>query len=254
MSGGLLAGRVIAITGATGGIGRALAMDCVRAGAELVLVGRNVQKLQGLRAELEQIRPGAALMAPLDLERALAPEYDALAAAVLQRWGRLDGLVHCAALLGTLTPIEHYEVPTWCRVLHVNLTAAFALTQVLLPVLRRSRDASVIFATSSVGRSGRAHWGAYSVSKAGVENLVQVLAAELEGNSPIRVNAVNPGPARTVMRRAAYPAEDIATLPRPESLTGPFLRLLGPEGRGTSGQSLDCQPAASPPASSRSMS
>ncbi|MDR2215911.1 MAG: SDR family NAD(P)-dependent oxidoreductase, partial [Nevskiaceae bacterium] len=163
-----LSGRVIAITGATGGIGRALTLDCVRHGAEVVLLGRNLQKLKGLYAETETLRPNAALMAPLDLERALAPDYDALAAAVMRRYGRLDGLVHCAALLGTLTPIEHYEVPTWCRVLHVNLTAAFALTQVLLPALRRSPDASVIFTSSGVGRRGRAHWGAYAVSKFGV--------------------------------------------------------------------------------------
>jgi NAD(P)-dependent dehydrogenase (short-subunit alcohol dehydrogenase family) len=259
---GALTGRVIAITGATGGIGRALALDCVRAGADVVLVARNVQKLQGLRAELEQLRTGAALMAQLDLERAVARDFDTLADAILARYGRLDGLVHCAAVLGTLTPIEHYDVPTWCRVLHVNLTAAFALTQVLLPALRRSPDASVIFTSSSVGRRGRAHWGAYAVSKFGVEGLVQVLAAELAGNSAIRVNAINPGPARTMMRRSAYPAENLETLPQPETLTGPFLLLLGPQGTGTSGTSIDCQPsgassiasADSPPPSKRSMS
>jgi NAD(P)-dependent dehydrogenase (short-subunit alcohol dehydrogenase family) len=236
-----LSGRVIAITGATGGIGRALALDCVRAGAQVIALGRNMQKLQGLHAELEQLRPGAALMVPLDLERALAPEYDALAAAILQRYGRLDGLVHCAAILGTLTPIEHYEIPTWCRVLHVNLTAAFALTQVLLPALRRSSDASVLFTSSGVGRHGRANWGAYAISKFGVEGLVQVLAAELAGNSAIRINAINPGPARTMMRRSAYPAEELESLPKPETLTGPYLRLLGPEGAGISGTSVDCQ-------------
>lgn len=242
-----LAGRVILITGATGGIGRALAIDCVRAGADVVLVARNVQKLQGLRSELELLRAGAALMAPLDLERALAQDYDRLAAAIHDHYGRLDGLVHCAAILGTMTPIEHYEVPTWCRVLHVNLTAAFALTQVLLPELRRSPDASVIFTSSSVGRHGRANWGAYAVSKFGVEGLVQVLAAELAGNSAIRVNAINPGPARTMMRRSAYPAEDLESLPKPETLTGPFLLLLGPQGTGISGTSIDCQSSSGSP-------
>jgi NAD(P)-dependent dehydrogenase (short-subunit alcohol dehydrogenase family) len=259
---GSLSGRVIAITGATGGIGRALALDCVRAGADVILVARNVQKLQGLRAELEQLRAGAALMAPLDLERALAKDYDTLATALLERYGRLDGLVHCAAILGTLTPIEHYDVPTWCRVLHVNLTAAFALTQVLLPALRKSPDASVIFSSSTVGREGRANWGAYAVSKFGVEGLVQVLASELAGNSSIRVNAINPGPARTMLRRSAYPAENLESVPKPEALTGPYLLLLGPEGTGTSGASIDCQPsgasssstAATPPPSNRSMS
>jgi NAD(P)-dependent dehydrogenase (short-subunit alcohol dehydrogenase family) len=238
---GELEGRVIAITGATGGIGRALALACLREGAEVVLLARSESKLRGLHAECEAIAPGRALMAVLDLEKGLAADYDRIADAVMQRYGRLDGLVHCAALLGTLTPIEHYEVPTWCRVMHVNVTAAFALTQVLVPALRKSSDASVIFTSSSVGRRGRPNWGAYAVSKFAVEGLSQVLASELEGNSAIRVNTVNPGRARTVMRRQAYPSEDISTLPLPETLLEPFMKLLGPRGRGISGQAFDSQ-------------
>ena len=190
---GELQGRVIAITGATGGIGRAVAMAAAREGAQLVLIGRNLRKLQALHAELEQLAPGAALMAQLDLENALANDYDRIAEAVLNRYGRLDGLVHCAGMLGTLTPIDQYDVPTWCRVMQVNVTAAFALTQVLLPALRKSADASVIFTSSSVGRKGRAYWGAYAVSKFAVEGLAQVMAAELEGTSTVRVNTLNPG-------------------------------------------------------------
>ena len=183
-----------------------------------------------------------ASIAPLDLERALARDYDTLADALVQRYGRLDGLVHNAAQLGQLAPIEHYDMAHWCRVLHVNLTAAFALTQVLLPALRASPDASVVFTSSSVGRRGRAHWGAYAVSKAGVESLSQTLADELEGEGRVRVNALNPGPARTRMRRQAYPAEDISRVPEPAALVAPYLWLLGPESRGFTGQSLDCQP------------
>lgn len=238
---GELAGRVIAITGATGGIGRAIALAVAREGAELVVMGRNLAKLRGLHAELEQIAPGRALMAPIDLEKALAADYDQIADAVMERYGRLDGLLHCAALLGTLTPIEQYDVPTWCRVMHVNVTAAFALTQVLLPALRKSADASVIFTSSGVGRKGRAYWGAYAVSKFAIEGLSQVLADELEGNAPIRVNTVNPGRTRTMMRRQAYPSENIETLPLPEAVIGPFLELLGPRGKGITGQALDCQ-------------
>lgn len=243
---GELEGRVIAITGATGGIGRALALACLREGAEVVLLARSESKLRGLHAECEAIAPGRALMAVLDLEKGLAADYDRIADAVMQRYGRLDGLVHCAALLGTLTPIEHYEVPTWCRVMHVNVTAAFALTQVLMPALRRSPDASIVFTTSSVGRKGRAYWGAYAVSKFAIEGLTQVLAAELEGITSIRVNALNPGRARTRMRRQAYPSENLETLPLPETLTGPYLALLGPASRGVTGGSFDCQPAAQP--------
>lgn len=235
---GELQGRVIAITGATGGIGRALALAAVREGAQVIAFGRNLLKLQGLHAELEQLAPGAALMVQLDLEKALANDYDSVAEAILKQHGRLDGLVHCAGLLGTLTPVDQYDVPTWCRVMHVNVTAAFALTQVLLPALRLSADASVIFTSSSVGRKGRAYWGAYAVSKFALEGFSQVLSAELEGNTHVRVNTINPGKARTMMRRQAYPSEDLESLPMPETLLGTYMKLLGPRGAGITGQAL----------------
>jgi NAD(P)-dependent dehydrogenase (short-subunit alcohol dehydrogenase family) len=236
-----LAGRVIAITGAGDGIGRAVALACARHQASLILIGRNASKLEAVHAEIAASGAPEASIAVLDLERALAADYDRVADAVLERYGRLDGLLHNAALLGTLSPIEHYDVPTWCRVLHVNVTAAFALTQVLLPALKKSADASVVFTASAVGRRGRAYWGAYAVSKFAVEGLSQVLSAELEGISHVRVNALNPGRARTAMRRQAYPAEDIETLPLPEALTGPYIALLGPASRGVSGGSFDAQ-------------
>ena len=238
---GQLGGRIIAITGATGGFGRALALACVREGAQVLLLARNETKLQAVHAECEAVAPDRALMAPLDLEKALAQDYDRIADAVANRYGRLDGLVHCAALLGTLTPIEQYDVPTWCKLMHVNVTAAFALTQGLLPALRKSPDASIIFTSSSVGRRGRAYWGAYAVSKFAIEGLSQVLADELEGTTQIRVNTVNPGRARTVMRRQAYPSEEITSLPLPETLLEPYLKLLGPRGTGITGQALDSQ-------------
>jgi NAD(P)-dependent dehydrogenase (short-subunit alcohol dehydrogenase family) len=237
-----LAGRVIAITGASDGLGRAVAIACARHGAKLVLIGRNPRKLEAVYNEIVTIESAAdSTIALLDLENALAADYDKLAAAVTERFGKLDGLLHNAGLVGTLSPIEHYDVPTWCRVMHVNVTAAFALTQVLLPVMRHSDDASIVFTSSSVGRKGRAYWGAYAVSKFAVEGLSQVLASELESVSSIRVNALNPGPARTKMRRAAYPAEDLETVPTPESLTGPYLALLGPASKGVTGGTFDCQ-------------
>jgi NAD(P)-dependent dehydrogenase (short-subunit alcohol dehydrogenase family) len=236
-----LAGRVIAITGASDGIGRAVALACARHQATVILIGRNERKLEAVHAEITAGGAPEASIAVLDLERALAPDYDRVADAVLERYGRLDGLLHNAALLGTLSPIEHYDVPTWCRVLHVNVTAAFALTQVLLPALKKSADASVVFTASTVGRQGRAYWGAYAVSKFAVEGLSQVLSAELEGISRVRVNTLNPGRARTAMRRQAYPAEDIQTLPLPAALTAPYIALLGPASRGVSGGSFDAQ-------------
>lgn len=245
-----LAGRVIAITGASDGLGRAVALACARHGASVVLIGRSERKLEAVHTEIAAAGGPEAAIGVLDLERALAADYDRLAAALAERYGRLDGLLHNAALLGTLAPIEHYDVPTWCRVLHVNLTAAFALTQVLLPLMKRSADASVVFTSSSVGRRGRAYWGAYAVSKFGLEGLSQVLADELEGTSAIRVNTLNPGRARTAMRRQAYPAEDVATVPLPVDLTGPYIALLGPASRGVTGRVFDGQLPASRPSAS----
>lgn len=240
-----LAGRVIAITGASDGLGRAVALACAQHGATVVLIGRSEKKLEAVHAAIATTGGPEAAIGVLDLERALAADYDRLAAALAERYGRLDGLLHNAGLLGTLSPIEHYDVPTWCRVLHVNLTAAFALTQVLLPALKKSADASVVFTSSSVGRRGRAYWGAYAVSKFALEGLAQVLADELEGTSAIRVNTLNPGRARTAMRRQAYPAEDVASVPLPAALTGPYIALLGPASRGVTGQAFDAQPVAS---------
>lgn len=238
---GLLQGRVIAITGAGDGIGRAVALAAATHGAEVILIGKTVSKLEAVHATIEAQRTGAASIAPLDLERALAPDYDQLAAAVAECYGRLDGLLHNAALLGNLSPIEHYDVPTWYRVLHVNVTAAFALTQVLLPQLRRSADASVIFTSSSVGRRGKAFWGAYAVSKFALEGLSQVLADELTSHANLRVNTLNPGRVRTRLRRQAYPSEDQTLLPEPAAVVNPYLWLLGPASRGISGQALDGQ-------------
>ena len=237
-----LAGRVIAITGASSGIGRAVAIACARHGANVILIGRNSRKLEAVHTEIEAASGPEPIIALLDLEKAIAKDYDQLADAVMERYGRLDGLLHNAGLLGTVSPIEHYDVPTWCRVMHVNVTAAFALTQVLLPALKRSTDASVVFTASGVGRRGRAYWGAYAASKFALEGLSQVLSSELEGITAVRVNTLNPGKVRTMMRRTAYPAEDINTLPLPESIVGPYLALLGPSTRGVTGQQFDGQP------------
>ena len=236
-----LQGRVIAITGAGDGIGRAVAMDAARHGAQVILIGRTVKKLQAVHRDIVAAHGDVATMAPLDLEKALAGDYDTLAAAILERYGRLDGLVHCAGILGTLTPLDQYDVPTWCKVLHVNATAAFVLTQVLLPALKKSADAAVIFTSSSVGRQGRAYWGAYAVSKFAVEGLAQVLAAEMQGSSPVRINVLNPGATRTLMRRQAFPSENAEALATPEAIAPAYVALLGSRAGELNGLSLDCQ-------------
>lgn len=235
-----LSGRVIAITGAGGGIGRAVALAAAAHGAQVLLVGRTVRKLESVYDEIIAAG-GRAQIAPLNLETAGAADYRQLADAVAAAYGRLDGLLHNAALLGTLTPLEEYDVPTFCKVMHVNLTAAFVLTQTLLPLLRAADDASLVFTGSSVGRRGRAYWGAYSVSKFGIEGLAQTLAEETSHLGTLRVNVINPGPTRTLMRRAAFPAEDLNASAAPETLANAYLWLLGPAGRGVHGRSLDAQ-------------
>ena len=233
--------RVVLVTGAGDGIGRAVALAAAAHGAQVILVGKTVKKLQAVHKEITDAQGDVALIAPLDLEKALAKDYDTLAAALMDRFGRLDGLVHCAGILGTLTPADHFDIPTWCKVLHVNLTAAFVLTQVLLPALRASKDASIVFSTSSVGRKGRAYWGAYAVSKFGIEGLTQVLADEMQGSAPVRVNALNPGATRTRMRRQAFPSENADVLATPEQIAPAYIALLGPQTAALNGQSLDAQ-------------
>ena len=238
---GLLAGRVILITGAGGGLGRALAVESARAGASVILSGRNASKLDLVYDEIEKLGGPQPAIAALDLAAATAVDYDNLAKTIDDEFGKLDGLVHCAALLGERTPLEQYDVPTWCKVLHVNLTAPFILTQVLLPNLRKSADASVIFVSSGVVTNQRPYWGAYAVAKSGLESVRSMLSQELEGEPNIRVNSVNPGRMRTGMRAAAYPAEDPNTLPAPVSVSGTFLYLLSALGRGIDGQYFEAQ-------------
>jgi NAD(P)-dependent dehydrogenase (short-subunit alcohol dehydrogenase family) len=238
---GLLAGRVILITGASSGLGRALAVECARAGATVILSGRNGAKLERVYDEIETMGAAQPAIAILDLAVATAVDYDQLAKTVDLEFGRLDGLVHAAGLLGDRTPLEQYDVPTWCKVLHVNLTAPFILTQVLLPTLRKSADASVIFVSSGVVKNQRPFWGAYAVAKSGLESVRSMLSQELDGEPNIRVNSVNPGRMRTAMRAAAYPAEDPNTVPTPASVSGAFLYLLSARSRGIDGEYIDAQ-------------
>lgn len=236
-----LADRVILVTGAGGGLGSELAQACAALGAHVVLSGRKVARLEAVYDAIVASGAPRPSIAPLDLERADATHYAALADAVRNEFGRLDGLVHVAGQLGERAPIEYYDVITWLKVMHVNVNAAFILTQALLPLLKLSEDASVVFTSSGVATRGRAYWGAYAASKFAVEGLMQVLADEIENTTRIRVNSVNPGKMRTGMRAKAYPGEDPATVPLPGQVLAPFLYLLGPASRGVTGRRFDAQ-------------
>ncbi|VUX56206.1 putative oxoacyl-(acyl carrier protein) reductase [uncultured Woeseiaceae bacterium] len=229
------------VTGASDGIGKALAVHIAGLGAQVVLHGRNTKKLEGVYDQITKLqdspRPSIAV---LDLATADADAYSSLVNSIEQEFGRLDGLVHNAGILGQRLSIEQYEVAEWQRVMHVNLTVPFVLTQALLPLLRQSSDPSIIFTSSGVGRVGKAFWGAYSVSKFGTEALSQILANE-NRHTPLRFNCINPGPVRTKMRLAAYPAEDRDALKRPEDIMASYVYLLGPDSQGVTGESIDVQ-------------
>lgn len=235
----LLKDRVILITGATDGIGKALALAVARLGAQVILHGRNVKKLESVYDEIIAVEAAARpSIAAIDLATADSDAYASLANNTSDEFGRLDGLVHNASILGKRLSIEQYDAAEWQQVMHVNLTAAFAMTQVLLPLLKESPDPSIIFTSSGVGRVGKPFWGAYAVSKFGTEGLSQILANEHE-HSALRINCINPGPTRTKMRLAAYPAEDRDALRTPEDVLPAYLYLLGPDSQGVTGRSID---------------
>jgi NAD(P)-dependent dehydrogenase (short-subunit alcohol dehydrogenase family) len=233
--------RIIVVTGAGDGIGKAAAISYATHGATVVLMGRTQEKLEAVYDAIESLGGPQPAIVPINLETATEHDYIELTNIIDQEFGRVDGLLHNAGLLGLRTPIESYDPVTWEQVMKVNVHAPFLLTQNLMPLLQRSEDASVIFTSSGVGRTGRAYWGAYSVSKFATEGMMQVLADEVSSVSNIRVNCINPGATRTAMRAYAYPAEDPNTLPTPEEILPVYLYLMGSDSKGINGKSLDAQ-------------
>jgi NAD(P)-dependent dehydrogenase (short-subunit alcohol dehydrogenase family) len=236
-----LKGRVILITGASDGIGKAVALAAAAHGAQVVLHGRNVRKLEGVYDTIVAAGQPRPSILPLDFEKAGPEDYERLVTALEQEFGRLDGLLHNASMLGERAPIEHYDVSKWMRTLHVNVNVPFILTRSCIPLLRRSADPVILFTSSGVVSNPRAFWGAYLVSKWGSDGLMHMLAQEMENQPAMRVNSINPGKVRTNMRLQAYPAEDRSTLPEAHSIVAPYLFLLGPDSRGVHGQTINCQ-------------
>lgn len=236
----LLKDRTILITGASDGIGKAVAIDYARAGATVILHGRDISRLEKVYDEIIEAGFPQPAILPLNLANASEEQFKNLADTIQTELGQLDGILHNASMLSELAPIEYTSSEDWHKIMQVNINAVFLLTNACLPLLRQSKSASIIMTSSGVGRKGRAFWGAYAVSKFATEGLVQVLADELEGSN-IRVNAINPGATRTKMRATAFPAEDKSQLVTAEDITGLYLYLMGDDSKTINGQSLDAQ-------------
>ncbi len=234
----LLKGQIILVTGAGDGIGRTASLTYARFGAIVILLGRTVTKLEALYDEIKEAGFPEPGIVPMDLSVASAQDIEQMAEVILDKYGRLDGLLHNAAILGERIPVEHYDLNQWARVMQVNFNSVFMLTRLLMPLLQLSDSASLVFTSSGVGAKPRAYWGAYSVSKYAMEGLAKLLAEELENTSNIRVNILNPGAVRTSMRAAASPGEDPLTLKTPEDLMGLYLYLMGPDSENENGKTF----------------
>ncbi len=222
---GLLNDKIILVTGATGGFGKAISLACAGQGASVILLARNLRLTEALYDEIENAGYPKPAIYPMNLAGATEHDYQELAQNIDQEFGRLDGLIHCAAMLGTPTPFEHSDTETWYQVHQVNLHAAYLLTRSVISLLKRSKQASLVFITDD---KKTAYWDAYSVSKQGVVAMAQLLAAEFEGSS-LHVNWVNPGKTRTALQLSAFPAADNDLLPVPADHVNLFLYLMSDE-------------------------
>lgn len=236
----LLNGRIILVTGAGRGIGAEAARTYAAHGATVLLLGKTEKNLNAVYDEIVAAGHPQPVVIPLDLEQASAEAYQELAAMVEDEFGHLDGLLHNASILGPRTLLEQLSGENFAKVMQVNVNAMFMLTSAMLPLLRLSKDASVIFTSSSVGRKGRAYWGAYAVSKFATEGLMQVMADEMDDTS-IRANSINPGATRTNMRAHAYPGENPLNNPTPAEIMPLYLYLMGPDSKGVTGQAMDAR-------------
>ena len=236
-----LTDKVVLVTGAGDGIGRAAAKTYATFGAHVVLLGKTRNKLETVFDWIVANTETRPVIVPCDLLGVDETSATDLREAIENDYGRLDGLVHNASVLGPKVPIEHYPPEAWQSAMQVNAYAPFLLTHTLLPLLQGSAGASIVMTSSTVGRQGRAYWGAYAVSKFALEGLMQVLADELEHAGRVRVNSLNPGGTRTAMRRAAYPSEDPQSVPSPETHMDLYVYLMSDDSSGVTGQAFDAR-------------
>ncbi|MEO3683544.1 YciK family oxidoreductase [Shewanella vesiculosa] len=236
----LLNNKTILVTGAGDGIGRAASIEFAKHGATVILLGKTVKKLENVYDEIVNAGYPKPAIVPLDMKGATEQNYIDMADTIAEQFGCLDGLLHNASQLGVLGPFEHIDLTSLETILKVNVTAQAIMTKSLLPIMRKSEHASIIFTSSSVGRKGRAYWGPYAFSKFATEGMMQVLADECD-NTSVRANSINPGATRTEMRAKAYPGEDPQTLKTAQEIMPTYLFLMGNESIGTNGQAFNAQ-------------
>lgn len=241
----LLQGRIILVTGASDGIGREAAQTYARYGATVILLGRNEEKLRRVASTIADENGTQPQWFTLDLLTCTSEECHQLAQRIAAHFSRLDGVLHNAGLLGDICPMSEQNPQVWQDVMQVNVNATFMLTQALLPLLLKSDAGSLVFTSSSVGRQGRANWGAYATSKFATEGMMQVLADEYQ-NRHLRVNCINPGGTRTGMRASAFPTEDPQKLKTPADIMPLYLWLMGDDSRRKTGMTFDAQPGRKP--------
>jgi NAD(P)-dependent dehydrogenase (short-subunit alcohol dehydrogenase family) len=235
----LLAGRVILVTGAGQGLGRAVALACASHGATLVLLGRKQEKLERVYDEI--VAQGLAMPAiiPIDLATAGTSEYEEVAALIRRELKGLAGIAHCASHFVPLGPLANQTLEQWMTLWRVNLAAPFALTRACLPLLAAAPDSSVVLTGETHGAHPKAYWGGFAVAKSGLSTLAAVWGDELEHRGKPRINVVIPGPMASPQRAQSHPGEDRAQLRAPEAVANAFLYLLGPDGAGKSGQTFE---------------
>lgn len=234
----LLKNRVILVTGAGQGIGRAAALAFAAKGAQVILLGRKVSKLEAVYDEIQAAGHPEALIFPLDLVKATEQECQAMAEGISQQLGRLDGILHNAAHFDVLSPLEIQTPRQFEQMLRVHLLAPFTLTRACLPLLKKSPDASVIFTSTSAAQTPSAFWGAHAISKAATDHMAKAWAMELENIPSLRINTVVPGAVQSPQRRQSHPGEIHANLPPVDSLMPVYLYLMGADSAGITGQTF----------------
>ena len=233
--------KVILITGTGDGIGATAAKTFAKYGATIILLSKTEKKIVEINDEIVDAGYPQPAIITLNLEEATPDDYNGLAHTIKNEFGHLDGLIHNAAMFEGLSPIAQFDNVLWNRIVQVNLHAPFLLSQAMIPLLNKSQSASMVFTSSGVAHQGRAYWNAYGVTKAAGDNLMEILADELELNTPIRVNSIDPGRVRTRMRALAFPGEDPMTVPAPEDIMDSYLYLMSDESKSINGKIITCK-------------